>query len=193
MIGRAVQPVMKLISIIFRQLKWVSVPLEIMATPFRLFSNTFLRKGEIYADSFAAAYGYGPEQVSALAKLDRFVATTSMDLGPITNVFNDLNLLQREIITTVYMGHGSTLQRALRMKDSLDASLSKSGLSQQDKDAIIKERDRMMKVYNDYISMGSSDQETLCRAYRSMIDSWYNGKSYIIPPIDTGMAATYAD
>lgn len=192
LVGRAVRPFMQLIDTVLRQTRWVSsVPITVMRMPFRLLSNIFLRKGEIYADSFAAAYGYGAEQVTALAKLNQFMSTTTIDLGPVTAVFNDLSLLQTEVVQTIYMGHGSTQQRALRMVDSLNASLAKADLSAADKAVIIKERDRLLSTYNQYVSMNDDGQQTLCTAFRGMVDSWYNGKSYVIPPVP-GLTA-YAD
>jgi len=185
-IGSVVNPVYKFVCTILYQAFWATtIPLKILHMPLNAIANFNLRKGEIYADSFATAYGYGPELVSGLAKFDKGATQTNLDLGPITGVFNDLTLLQQELICTVVQGHGSTQQRALRMSDSLNESLNKSGLSNEDKAAIRAEQKRIEKMYSDYVNMPEAKKDIVTRAYRSLIDDWYNGRPYMLfKPVD---------
>lgn len=187
MVGRAAQPFMRLILVLFKTVGWATdVPIAVLFSPIRQISNILLRKGEIYADSFAAAYGYGPELSTALDKCNKFTSQTTIDFGPITMAMNELSMLQTEILTVLSNGHGSVQQRSLRMLDSLNTSLAQSDLSSEDKALIIEERDRLMKTYQQFMDLDQAQQDTLSRHFRSMIDSWYNGKPYILPSIELG-------
>lgn len=181
-VGAALNPIKKLLKTILTQMKWAQIPYAIMSLPFNMIGNTLLRKSETFADSFSAAYGYGPEQVKALQKLDLGTSTTSMNLGPVTEVFNDLALMQVEVIQACRMGHGSTQQRAIRMADALDESLKKSGLSAADKKAILDEKKRIMDVYQKFVDLPDEQGKFLTRTFNRMVDDWYDGKPYIIIP-----------
>lgn len=157
------------------------LPQYIVMTPFRYINNTFLRKGEAYADSFAASYGYSAELGTALEKLSLYQTQSSNEdsfLAP----FYDLALLQADIITTMTGGHGSTQQRMMRMVEKLEDDLEQSGLSTADKNAIKEERARLMKTYNNFLNADTGIRSDLTSSFRQMIDNWYAGKNYMFVP-----------
>lgn len=183
--GRYIRPVTQLINTVMIQARWVtSMPITIMMMPVRLLSRVFLRKGEIYADSFSAAYGYAAEQMNGLEKMTQGMQTTNLDAGPISAVFNDLSVLYYDVFTTFAMGHGSTQQRALRMMDTFEQDLKKADLPPAQRAAIIAERDRVLKEYNRFVNYDANTQQWLTHLFRSLVDNWYNGKSSVIPEIN---------
>lgn len=184
-IGTAIRPFTRMLDIMLGPFKWVSsMTLTLMRLPARMFSNFFLRKGETYADSFCAAYGYGSEQVTALQKMNYFMVAASADGGPVINVLTDLEFLRVEITQTLRMGHGSTQQRALRMLDVLNTDLQKANIPPAERRAIEKERDRMLATYNQFVSMSDTKRMGITQIFRTFIDNWYAGKPYaLIPPL----------
>ena len=166
------------------------LPQYIVMTPLRYINNTFLRKGEAYADSFASSYGYSSELATALEKLKLYRTQFTNDdsfLAP----FYDLALLQTDLITTMTGGHGSTQQRIIRMVDKLDNDLKQSGLSTADRAAISEERARLMKTYNNFLNADAGVRSDITSSFRTMINNWYAGKNYMFIPT-IGMDYTYA-
>lgn len=187
MIMRSIQRVgfnvLKLIQAVLSPLSIaVNVPIKLAMSPFRYLSNTSMRKGEIYSDSFAAVYGYGPEQMAALEKMSVYLYQTSNEdtfLAP----FYDLMMLQADIVNTLSGGHGSTQQRALRMMDKLDHDLEASGLTSADKAAIRAEKDRFVTMYNKFLNADTGVKSSMTSSFRRMIDNWYAGKNYMFVPM----------
>jgi len=162
----------------------IILPQYIVMTPFRYINNTFLRKGEAYADSFASSYGYSSELATALEKLNLY-QTQSTNEDSFLAPFYDLALLQADLITTMTGGHGSTQQRIMRMVEKLDMDLEQSGLSASDKAAIREERAKLMKTYNNFLNADVGIRSDITSSFRTMIDNWYAGKNYMfIPTMD---------
>ena len=69
------------------------------------------KKGEQFADSFATAYGYGPELISALGKRGTYDNVKVTNCGKATVFFRDLNNCLGEIVNCLIQVHGTDQER----------------------------------------------------------------------------------
>ena len=190
-IGRPLTPIIKL----FRNVKGavnkvrrlgtntVDTVMSIALMPIRYITSTPTRKSEQYADRFAATYGYSAEQLSGLNKLVKYMVVQD---GPFNDSllapFYDLLMLRYDILSALYGDHGNNQQRAIWMMTKLDNDLKESGLTAAQKKIILKERDRMTAFYDEYVNADVNVRNVFTQTFRKMMDSWYNGKPYILLP-----------
>lgn len=77
------------------------------------------KKKEIFADSFAVAYGYGPEMARALEKLDTLQwneLKAASELTPLTAFFADFRKSNEYLISILlYPNHGTDVERTRKM------------------------------------------------------------------------------
>ena len=124
-------------------------------------NNKFLQKNkrfEQFADMFAASYGLGPEQGSALAKMGNVYY--KVDLGafnwinyvPVLNVAismgNYINVYNMCLIS----GYPDMKKRIVGLYKTLKYELENNNdLTKQEKDEINKQIDELNRVYNEYV------------------------------------------
>lgn len=178
LVGKVQFNLSRIIVSLFTLKEYFFIPRIVMLTPFRYFVNTFLRKSETYADSFAASYGYAPELVSALEKLSRYVSGDPTSDTPILNILYDIGNLYIEIVNLCYGGHGTTQQRSIRMMEKLRRDIKESGLNSNDSKVIYKELDRLEQFHKSYINMDEDRRKTMTGMFRKLMDAWMNGSSY---------------
>lgn len=128
--------------------------------------------GEEGADSFAARYGYGPEQTSALAKMSSVENTrygkALKDGGSGMSIYHDFNQLSLDIICMCAVEpHPNASQRASSMLKKLKRDLASGKYPEGMKKDLEKEIDRMEKMYN-VAAKNSSESNTQVR------QSWYD-------------------
>ena len=167
--------------LVYTPVKLLTMPIYFLGAPFVKLGTIIQRKSENYADSFAAAYGYGAELASASEKIHD-ESNNGLE-GTILEPFNVLYRLEAEIFCSCVDVHGTPQQRVKSMVDSLDMSLKDSNLSKNDKAAIKAERDRLMAFYDYYVSAPPKSKDALSKTYRAMLDGWYNGKNYMFTPV----------
>ena len=185
-IGKTGFNVLKFLQAIGSPLAITMVPLYMLCTPFLYLTNTFTRKGEVYADSFAASYGYGPECISALEKIYAFVNTKDTDNG-FMQFFYDMALFHNEVICFASGGHRTNQQRMLSMIDKLEDDLKNNIVDPSDKKELEAELKRAKDMYNKLINLDQTERDTLTMQFRRCVDNWHNGKPYmIIAPIGNG-------
>lgn len=123
--------------------------------------NFFGKEDEYTSDSFAAMYGYGPDQSSALLKLER------TNNYPVDDVFKDTEF------GAIYFGimveftdilqqllsdnHPATAKRLLNMLDTLEKEYNKPYINAKTKKAIKKEIDDIKKLIDDEMQNKSFD------------------------------------
>lgn len=190
-IGRPITPIIKLFQNFKRisdDIRWYTssasnLAIDLAFVPIEYISSTPTRKGEQYADRFAATYGYAKEQMSGLDKLQKY---TIVQDGPFHNTilapFYDLMLMRYDMLAAAYGDHGSNQQRAIWMMKKLDDDMKESGLTPAQKKIILKERDRLAEFYDDYVNEDVEVRNVFTQTFRKMMDSWYNGKPYILFP-----------
>ena len=112
---------------------------------------------EVFSDSFATAYGYGPELSSALVKMN---INTDYDYNFLLNeayplhVIYDLSLTTCEIIDNVLNldPHPSAQKRILNVLNKLEREANSSELPPDVKKVILDDIKRQTKMYKEYLN-----------------------------------------
>lgn len=174
-VGAARVGIMKLLNYLLIPAAYaIAVPTYLFRMPFSWLSNFFLRKRETYADSMAAVYGYGTEQISALEKLGTtFSVFNGKEPAGILAIPDNLVLGYNELITLAMGGHGTTQQRALRMIDSLKHDLKDPNLDAKTRKHVTAEIKQMESMYNRIVYLDADDRRMLTRVIRQIVDQWY--------------------
>jgi Zn-dependent protease with chaperone function len=202
-------PFLKKISDMGRQLgDWFTRTLQVYGSPARLLTipsfilmspashltGLFTRKGEMFADSFAAAYGYSSELLTMLNKLKltyQFKMTDSGSLKdavadlnehPIRRFFTDLSIAESSIISLFIDGtHGTSINRAKTNLDMLKNDLQNGDFSPDVRASLQQEIINLEKTINDYRKGYIDGNEesnlpfTLCA--RKLLYNAFNGRS----------------
>lgn len=131
------------------------------------------RQNEVIADKFAAIYGYGPEQFSALSKLDQTVLPAdqvirSLPFGEViykNNVMNSLDYFKRD-------EHPDIIQRCNTMIESLEFELKKKNLDPKMRKIIEKQLKEMQEMKAEYmkISENDDDVEVIIKTYAAVVE-----------------------
>ena len=124
------------------------------------------KKGEIFADSFATAYGYGPDLISALEKL-----SGNKKYNPKSKVMRflqDLGHLQFEIWCAFSDVHGSNQERCIECKRKLEADLKSNDFPPELKEELQKEIDALTQRYKDMKKLSNNDRMVLCTIWRKI-------------------------
>lgn len=135
------------------------------------------------ADSFAAKYGYGPEQASALRKMSapensvygEIIGSTS-DIG---NIIGDLVELECDIVSMVLMDpHPNVNQRAASMLDKLEKDYKKGDYSPAAKKELEREIKRMREAYDNAVIISTNeDGPNIRKGLYAIIDDATGGHS----------------
>lgn len=164
-----------------RQYIRIADPLQVGIILGRKFIINFgTRKQEIFADSFATAYGYGPELSSFLHKMDIWGATSHIVTGPLGNIVDEWALLRRDVLEVVlYDDHGSTAQRTLANITSLNRSMNEAGLSPEEKKIINNEINRLIKMYSQVIKIDDSNRYVLAKGFREIVNTVFDNGNVV--------------
>lgn len=191
LVGNVAFNIIKFLNAALSPIALVTIPVQLLMTPFSYMNNIFGRKRETYADSFAAAYGYGAELGTGLEKMSKYMVGMEDDESGLFAIMKDIALLNNEVSAFCTGMHQSTQQRLIRVSSKLEKDLAQSDLSPADRAVIIKERDRVMNAYNSLLNADAETQQFLTTKFRQMVDNWYAGKPYMFIPI-AGEDITYA-
>lgn len=145
--------------------------------------NGILKYGdEEGADSFAARYGYGPEQSSALRKM-HMVENTAYGKalkngGTGMSLYHDFNQLSIDIILMCAMEpHPNESQRASSMLKKLKRDLTSGQYPDGMKKDLEQEIERMEKMYNIAAKNSSESSTQVRKAWYDTINAITNGNS----------------
>lgn len=158
-----------------------NIPIALINSPFTYIANIFTRKGERFADSFAAMYGYGPEIASGLDKIiGEAMGMNDITYNiPVLKTLYDLSLLNQEIVTFALGGHESNQRRMINMMNMLKKDLEDPNISPSMKKEIRREIDRSQKTYEQMLNLNGEQRDTLTHAFRRVVDGWFSGKPYL--------------
>ena len=67
--------------------------------------------------------------------------------------------------------------------DKFDQDLKAADLTPADRAAILKEKERVEKFYNEFISNDAQHNGIFTSIFRDIVNAWYNGKPYGIVPL----------
>jgi len=133
------------------------------------------RKNEVFADKFAAIYGYGGAVAKGLYKMDTNLSKADKFLDKIfgQSVVDNYNKLYQDYF--LYDVHPHTIQRANSMMNSLKTELAKEDLDPKMKEVIKKQLEEMEKFVKEITTACKNDSER--QAVRKAFYNTVNEKS----------------
>lgn len=136
--------------------------------------------GEVFADSFATAYGYGPETASAQEKMEtKIFIEPSNSLGrnnPIHSI-NEFIFVSWTMLLALLDPHPMTQTRIVNQVDKLRKEIDSGNYPPKLKKALHKDLDRTQKIYDNYVNMDPAFQHLfIITAFRKINENLFNGK-----------------
>lgn len=172
----------------YKGLTWrtvLSLPLNIMALPVLAFACPFIqigglssKAGEVFADSFATAYGYGTELVSALEKFNN-TEKYYKPKTPLQIFMNDLGMFQAEVYRAFFECHGSNQDRCKNCINKLKADLKKNDFPPELREELINEINRISAQYKQLISFDEHERYKLTKIWRKINHYLFGGIPHI--------------
>ena len=188
----------RIYSVYGSPVRLLSLPNFILLSPSAHLTGLFTKKGETFADSFAAAYGYSSELISALSKMqlspyiksdNGSVKDAVMDLNdhPVRKFFTDLSLAESELISLLINGtHGTNMNRAKINLDMLKKDLQNGDFTPEVRASLQTEIDKLTKTIDEYNSM-TFDNERANLPFtlfaRQLVYNAFHGRSDYIAKI----------
>lgn len=159
----------------------IADPLQVSIIMGRGFIKSFgTRKQEIFADSFATAYGYGPELSEFLHKYEVYNSSNKIVAGPLGDIIDEWAMLRRDVLgAALYDDHGTASQRTLANIASLNWSMQEAGLTSEEKKVINVEIKRLMKTYTKISQIDNSNRYILAKGFREMINGLIGDRKFM--------------
>lgn len=129
---------------------------SIMVLPISLLVSGIGKGQENVADSFASEYGYGPDLISALAKIeiDPRASATNVDKEfnnfPLLSSIYALNSLPLTMVTGIFGTHPLTGKRAVNVVIELENEIKYSNLSPKMKKEVQAQIDEIKEITKSY-------------------------------------------
>ena len=157
----------------------LSIPMKMLGfvcSPVLQIADVASKKGELFADSFATAYGYGPDLISALNKLE--------DNKPIYNpkssvnkFFFDLGKLSWEMTANITAEcHSSNMERCQKSKEKLKWDLKHNDFPPQLKQNLVDEINSLTAMYKSYYTKSEDEQYGITKIYRKYLHLIWGGR-----------------
>lgn len=143
----------------------INLPLYIIFAPIVQFSSLATKKSEVFADSFATAYGYGVDLISALEKLGDMKKYYNPKSG-IQKTLVDLGRFQNEALNAVFEPHGTNQERCHECEKKLRKDLRKGDYPPELKEELEKEIERIHQTYKVIVNMPSEEHSKITRFWR---------------------------
>lgn len=137
------------------------------------------RKGEQFADSMSAAYGYGPELISGLEKLSDYKKYIVNNHFP-AKILRDYYLANSEMMLLYSDEHGSNQSRAMDCILKLERDLKSGDYPPEMKSTLIDEIRRLKQEYNDIVNCSPDTKLSLLRGWRKFADKICKGRPDLI-------------
>lgn len=161
---------------------FINIPIYLLCglfSPILQITNIAGKKGELFADSFATAYGYGEELISALNKFEDNKPIWNPK-SPIQKFFFDLGKLEIEISTSIFAEvHGTNMERCQECIEKLKWDLKHNDFSPELKEELVEEINKMTAQYKAYTQLEKDDQLKITKMYRKVIAVLFHGKPNI--------------
>lgn len=152
-----------------------------LGIPIRLFVNIAdigSKKGEQFADSFATAYGYGPDLLSGLSKLDVVPKAVKIQAkGPVCDFLRDLNEVQYEVLDSMMEEHGSHAERCRDCLMKLRRDLKTNDFPPDMRSDLENEIARLEERYVILTSVNDEQKNKMLAIYRKMMDKFFHGSN----------------
>lgn len=165
--------------------------------PFAMFKYLFAQhlttvptnKGELFADSFATSYGYGPDLAKGLEKISYLglPANSSSEgkMNPFQRLFVDYLLFQRELINMIFIPtHGTNASRITHCKESLIHDLKNNEYPPEMKREILDSIADLQKIYNNNIESEKEGAKFILTSFvKKFTDRVFGGDSSLLAKV----------
>lgn len=135
------------------------------------------KKGELFADSFATAYGYGQDLINALQKFEDNRPIYNPK-SPITKFFFDLGKLSWEMSINIYAEvHGTNMERCQECIEKLRWDLEHNDFPPALKKELINEINSLTQMYKSFYTISTDDSRyPITKLYRKYINKIWGGR-----------------
>ena len=142
---------------------------------------------EVFADSFATAYGYGSATVALQRRIEYYIldnpylAKENKD-----NVYNQYIIIMGQIMTTFLDEHPASQTRMKNQINKLRRELEDPNVDPRVRKELIKDLDRAEKIYDDYLNKVPDKFKHLAviMNYNHLNEKYFGGKFDIREPIN---------
>lgn len=169
----------RLNGFIFTLTGFIYVPISILLSPITPIFNIGGEKSEIFADSFATAYGYGTELMDALGKLQDGTSVYNPK-SPVSRFLLDMGTLMGEVMQlTTGEVHGTDMKRCKECIKKLKHDLKTNDFPPELKEELVEEINRLTRIYKSFYKIESGDRLKITKMYRKMIALVFQGNPSI--------------
>lgn len=154
--------------------------LRMIVSPFAHIGMIGSKKGELFADSFAAAYGYGPDLISGLNKLDNVRDRYYINKTPVGRFINDLTNLHWEIYSSFSDCHGTNQERCQECIEKLKWDLKHNDFPPELKQDIINQINDLTAKYKAYTKWEPKDRYKISKVARKINAIIFRGRPNIL-------------
>ena len=166
-------------------------PLVVLLSPWAHLMTAFTNKSEQFSDSFATAYGYGPDLGNALRKMDalnvidRSKSGTGKKMNPVQKFCYDMVLMEREILMfALGSSHGTSSSRITQCKQALMDDLNSGEYPPELKKELLSSIAKLENVYQKCINVEEKGNKFAMTSFvKSFISRLFNGNSSYIAKI----------
>lgn len=158
---------------------FIAAPIEILISPYYHFIKIPTRKTELFADSFAATYGYGNALSTALSKVSsaNLLRTKPYETS-IRRIARDLTVVQRDIAAAfVNADHGDTMTRIVSNIQMLKSELNSSDYPPPMKKEIMDQIRSMEETCNNFINANNDERFAMTVCVRKTLYDIFDGRT----------------
>ena len=181
----------KFISSISRVMEIAYIPLVIskipsylIFSPLHQFKNLTIRKTEIFADSFAAVYGYATPLASALTKMDSLNMIRGVNSEKETGLYafiKDMAMLNRYIISFCFSNHGTTDARIRTLISTIERDIKEGDYPPEVEKELKNQLKESLEIYKNYVEIGDERVKLTATIWcRKIITNMCNDNTDII-------------
>ena len=131
------------------------------------------KKGELFADSFATAYGYGSDLISGLEKPGN--TTIPIKHTKALDILRDLNSCMDEIFNGILEIHGSNQERCRATIKKLEADIKSGDYPPELKEELYLELDKIKEKYRQMMSISPEDTDKIQKVWRKICNIIFRG------------------
>ena len=142
---------------------------------------------EVFADSFASAYGYGAATVSLQRKLSYYTLnTTALNKRNSYNVYNQYILIMTRLMVTFLDEHPMNQTRMSKQIEKLRADLNSDDVDPRVRKELLKDLERSEKIYNEYVNKIPPEYKHLTAIvnFIQINERYFGGKLDLREPIN---------
>lgn len=139
------------------------------------------KKGEQFADSFATAYGFGPQLISGLNKLGKYGASDfkrKQKMLPV-RIIRHFEEAQEEILLGMLECHGTNTERCRDCLRKLKTDLNSEDYRPEMKQALESEIAELERRYQSMLNMTDEEKNTALIFVRHVVDKIFFGSLHL--------------